>query len=93
MAANSYQIIDTSEARAMLDELHERVTRFNDRVTLTQAGSNGHCVLISQAELEALERALEILSGTSNAIAMRDEVLRIAAATEESQIRSAASFS
>jgi hypothetical protein len=37
--------------------------------------------LISQAELEALERAIEILSETNDGAALRSEVLRIATAT------------
>ena len=82
MAGKSFQVLSTSEAEVLLDELHNRVSEYNDRVDITCKGSKLRCVLISQAELEGLEKAVEILSETNDGVAMREEVLRIAMATE-----------
>ena len=80
MAGKSYQVLSTSEAKALLDELHQNISEFNNRVFITRKDSRQRCVLISEAELQGLERAVEILSETHDAAALRDEVLRIAAA-------------
>ena len=80
MAGKSYQVLSTSDAKAILDELHDRISKFHDRVFITRAGSNARSVLISKEELDGLERAVEILSQTDDGMAMRDEVARIAVA-------------
>ena len=49
-----------------LGQLHEYVTRYNARIEITQAGSDERCVLVSKKELDALERAIEILSDTDD---------------------------
>ena len=77
----------------MLDSLHDRITRNLDRVIISRPGVESRCVLISQAELDALERALEILSCTPEASAMRAEVLRIAASAASQGSISASSLS
>jgi PHD/YefM family antitoxin component YafN of YafNO toxin-antitoxin module len=82
MLRKSYQVLTTDEVRTMLDKLHESVTRNLERVVITREGSEARCVLISLAELDAVERALDILSGTAEALAMRDEVMRIAGRAE-----------
>ncbi len=78
MLTKPYQVLETSEVRALLENLHEDVTRDHERVVIVRPGSDARCVLISQAELDAMERALEILSGTTDAAIMRQEVARIA---------------
>jgi PHD/YefM family antitoxin component YafN of YafNO toxin-antitoxin module len=52
------------EVQARFGELHQAVCRDTGRVEV----HNGEhcCVLISKAELESLEQALEILSNTSD---------------------------
>ena len=78
MSANCYRIVDAGDSRATLGSLHDQVTVELDRVIVTNGDSSARSVLISERELQGLERALEILSGTTDARAMREEVLRIA---------------
>ena len=78
MAGKSFEIINTSQANSILDQLHDRVTQYHQRVILTRTGTNARTVLISEAELESLERAIEILSETNDGAAMRSHVQRIA---------------
>ena len=78
MAGKSYQVLKINEAKQLLDALHHRVVEFNDRVVISSERSEQRCVMISQAELDGLERAVEILSQTDEGAAIRDEVLRIA---------------
>jgi PHD/YefM family antitoxin component YafN of YafNO toxin-antitoxin module len=76
--SKSFQVLDGGKAAAVFEKLHEQVARFHQRVIITTKGSKARCVLISAEELEALERALEILSATSHAQAMHEQVKQIA---------------
>ncbi|MDQ4039070.1 MAG: type II toxin-antitoxin system Phd/YefM family antitoxin [Actinomycetota bacterium] len=60
-----------SEARSALSRLVERVDSTHERVTITR---NGHpaAVLISPADLEALEETLDVLSDPVTMQALRD---------------------
>lgn len=60
-------------------ELHQLVHARNGRVEL-HTHDGDICVLISKTELDALEQALEILSGTDEVQAMREHLTQIAAA-------------
>jgi len=62
-------------------QLHEHVTRTLGRIEITRAGSDDRCVLMSKRELEALERALEILSDTHDVRDMSGKIAQLAAAT------------
>jgi PHD/YefM family antitoxin component YafN of YafNO toxin-antitoxin module len=73
-----YPFVDVTEARASMQELFDQVSQNNSRVVVASEKSEARCVLISEVELAALEKALEILSGTNDATQMRAEVLRIA---------------
>lgn len=66
--------------------LHRRVLRSNDRIELT-CRDGGTTVLISKAELDALEEALEILSDTNEVRALRLEVQRVAVNDRRSALR------
>lgn len=61
-----------------LVQLHDLVVRQRGRVEFAANGGDVS-VLISKHELDAVEKALEILSHTSDVRAMRDELARIAA--------------
>jgi PHD/YefM family antitoxin component YafN of YafNO toxin-antitoxin module len=78
MSHDIFPVLDAGQARAILEKLHADVARHHGRAVITANGSDARCVLISEDELIALERALEILSGTTDAAIMRTEVLRIA---------------
>jgi PHD/YefM family antitoxin component YafN of YafNO toxin-antitoxin module len=64
-----------------LARLHELVTRTRARVEITRAGSDERCVLLSGTELDALERAIEILSDTATVRDIRGQIAQLAAAT------------
>ena len=57
------------------------MTRTKGRVEITRPGSEQRCVLISQEELQSLERALEILSDTDEVRSMCGQIAQLAAAT------------
>ena len=78
MSIQLHQTLNSTKAKVLLDEIHEHVSRYHGRVVITREGADARCVLISEAELLGMEKALEILSGTKDAAAMRAEVLRIA---------------
>ncbi|HEX3355975.1 MAG TPA: hypothetical protein VHS31_03245 [Tepidisphaeraceae bacterium] len=79
MVEKQYPILDAGEVGASIENLHDQIAKEYDRVVITRRGTDARCVLISHAELHALERALEILSGSVDGALMRAEVLRIAA--------------
>jgi hypothetical protein len=68
-----------------LSELHQRVARFWGRIEVTNA-SGETCVLISKAELDSIERALEILCELPGNDSICKELTRIShlCRTEES---------
>jgi PHD/YefM family antitoxin component YafN of YafNO toxin-antitoxin module len=72
---------DVSLIASNLHALHEHVTRCKARVEITRPGSDERCVLISSAELESLERALEILSDTEDVRDICGTIARLAAQT------------
>jgi PHD/YefM family antitoxin component YafN of YafNO toxin-antitoxin module len=65
------------------EQLHERVARGHGRIVLTREGCDDVCILISKAELESLERALEILSETNDFRAMCQSLTSVAASTSQ----------
>ena len=85
MSRQMFAVVDSGQARAVFDKLHEDVARHHGRVVITRNGTDARCVLMSEVELHALERALEILSGTTDAAEMRAEVMRIAAGLAENR--------
>ena len=72
---------DASLIASNLAQLHEFVARTKGRIEITRAGSDERCVLISQEELQSLERALEILSDTDNVRDIQVQIAQLAAAT------------
>jgi PHD/YefM family antitoxin component YafN of YafNO toxin-antitoxin module len=72
---------DVSLIASNLVQLHEFVTRTKGRIEITRAGSDERCILISQEELQSLERALEILSDTDNVRDIQVQIAQLAAAT------------
>jgi PHD/YefM family antitoxin component YafN of YafNO toxin-antitoxin module len=60
-----------------LSDLHDQVLRRQNRVELVD-GQGESCVLIAKSELDALEKALAILSETDDAREMRQNVARVA---------------
>ena len=61
-------------------KLHEAVGCGHGRIEITRRGCADVCVLISKAELEALERAMEILAESAEFKAMCDNIAQLVAA-------------
>jgi PHD/YefM family antitoxin component YafN of YafNO toxin-antitoxin module len=55
-------VVDTDGLGERLADLHRRVTEGRLRIEVTCPGSDERCVIISKAELDSLEQALELLS-------------------------------
>jgi PHD/YefM family antitoxin component YafN of YafNO toxin-antitoxin module len=77
----NYQAYDVSIVAPALEQLHEHVTRTDGRVEITRRGTDDRCVLIGKRELDALERALEILSDTDGAKALRAQIAQVVSRT------------
>jgi PHD/YefM family antitoxin component YafN of YafNO toxin-antitoxin module len=80
MSDQPFQSLDVSHLRSALNKIHEQVAGNHGRVELTRAGCDDVCVILSKAELESLERALEIFSETAEYKAMCDNLSRLAVA-------------
>ena len=78
-SCGAFGSMDVTAAAADLAKLHARVCLDRGRIEITRSGCDESCVLISRDELEALERALEILSTTDGAAAMRLQLRGLAA--------------
>jgi PHD/YefM family antitoxin component YafN of YafNO toxin-antitoxin module len=74
-----FSSLDVSRARRALERLHEQVSFEQGRVEIKRHGSEHVCVMISKAELEALETALEILSDSAEYKSMCENLSRVAA--------------
>ena len=79
---------DVSLIASNLGQLHEFVARTKGRIEITRAGTDERCVLISQEELQSLERALEILSDTDNVRDIQVQIAQLAAATGPAAVAS-----
>ena len=82
---SAFRTVDVTEFRRLLTSLHEQVGCCRGRVEVKRRGCDDVCVLIGKAELEALERALEILCDSAEYKAMCDTVAQLAAATGTAQ--------
>jgi len=71
---------DVSLAAQTLPQLHEYVTSQDARVELTRPGSDERCVLVSKRDLEALEKAVVILSNTEDMRTVSEKLAQLAAA-------------
>ena len=61
-ADQCFQTLDVTRFRQAIADLHEVVGCNRGRVEVTRPECDDHCVLISKAELESLERALQIFA-------------------------------
>jgi len=84
MAANGvqslFQTLDLTRFRQAMAKLHEVVGCGKGRIEITRRGCDDVCVLISKAELESLEQALEILTECEHYKAMCDNLTQLVAA-------------
>ena len=75
-----FQTLDVTRFRQAMAKFHEVVGCGRGRIEVTRRGCDDVCILISKAELEALERALEILSESAEYKAMCDNISQLVAA-------------
>ena len=83
MSAGCFHTLSIVQFLRAADDLHTRVARGHGRIEITRDGCEEVCVLISKAELESLERALEILAETTEFRAMCQRLASVAAASGE----------
>lgn len=76
----NFQSLDVTRFRQTLAKLHEAVGCGNGRIEITRRGCDDVCVMISKAELEGLEQALEILTQSSEYKSMCDNLQNLAVA-------------
>lgn len=80
MSEDCFQSLDFTAFRRSLARLHLQVGQLKGRIEIKRRGCDDVCVLISKAELESLESALEILSNGDEFQAMCRDISQIAAA-------------
>ena len=80
MPADSFQNLDVARFRQAVADLHEVVGTAKGRIEVSRQGSGDVCVLISKAELESLERALQIFAETVEFEHMSKQIAEIVAA-------------
>jgi PHD/YefM family antitoxin component YafN of YafNO toxin-antitoxin module len=78
MPGGCFQSIDLNSCGPALDDLHQRVSTGYGRIEITRTGCDDACVLISKAELETLEKAIELLSQSDHYKAMCAQLGHIA---------------
>ena len=76
-----FQSLDVTRFRRALASLHEAVGCGKGRIEVTRPGCEDVCVLISKAELESLERALQIFAESAEFERMSKQIAEIVAAT------------
>ncbi|HZL38367.1 MAG TPA: hypothetical protein VFC78_23845 [Tepidisphaeraceae bacterium] len=75
-----FQTLELTRLRRALAKVHGQVAGRHGRIEVTHDGCDDVCVILSKAELESLERALEILTETAEYKAMCDTLTQVAAA-------------
>lgn len=78
MSAACFQRLGLGQFQGLAEESHANVARGHGRIEITRDGCDDVCVLISKAELDALERALEIFSQTPDFRSMCDHLASLA---------------
>jgi PHD/YefM family antitoxin component YafN of YafNO toxin-antitoxin module len=78
MAGECFQTLDIVRLRRTMARIHEQVSGQCGRIVVTRDGCDDVCILISKAELESLERALEIFAQSDEFKAMSDQIARVA---------------
>ena len=79
-AAECFQNLDVARFRKAVADLHEIVGTAKGRIEVSRQGCDDVCVLISKAELDSLERALQIFAETVEFEHMSRQIAEIVAA-------------
>ena len=78
-----FDCCDHSELKDLLQEVCEVVSQGHGRIEITACDARHRCVIISKEELEHLESALAILSGTGVARSAHASVARLCTTVEQ----------
>jgi len=78
MSGPCFHTLGLGQFQRLVEESHAGVARGHGRIEITRDGCDDVCILISKTELDALERALEILSETAEFRAMCESVASVA---------------
>ena len=79
---NSFPSLNLAQVQSELMKLYEKVACDKGRVEIVSGSGACECVLISKAELEGLENALEILSNADGVKLLTAELAELAHAAE-----------
>jgi PHD/YefM family antitoxin component YafN of YafNO toxin-antitoxin module len=79
-----FRTIGAAEATQSLTDLLKQVSAGFGRIEIVGPREDCICVLLSKTELDSLEQALEILSGTTGARQMHQQIHEIATAAHVS---------
>jgi PHD/YefM family antitoxin component YafN of YafNO toxin-antitoxin module len=79
MSDDCFQTLDISGLQSALAHVHERVSGRHGRVEVTREDCDDVCVMVSKAELQSLEQALEILAESETFKSMSEQIARVAA--------------
>ena len=82
MSSECFQNLDVTRFRRALANLHELVGCGKGRIEVTRRGCDDACVLISKAELESLERALQIFAESAEFERMSRQIAELVAAAD-----------
>ena len=74
---SQHPTLDVTRFRRALASIHEQVSCGHGRVEVKRKGCDDVCVMISKTELEAMERALEILAECSEYKSMCDTLSKL----------------
>ena len=86
-AADCFQNVDVARFRQAVADLHEIVGTAKGRIEVSRQGCDDVCVLISKAELDSLERALQIFAETVEFEHMSRQIAEIVAAAGGPPVR------
>jgi len=86
MSGGCFNTLSVSQFIRAVEELHGQVASGHGRIVITRDGCDDVCVLISKAELEGLEQALEILSSTPDFQSMCKTLASVAASTSHQPV-------
>jgi hypothetical protein len=75
--------VDMTKVGKSIRRMHDRVCAQRGRVEITRAGCDDICVMISKAELQSLERALQIFADSASFAEMADDLKRVLALAHE----------
>ena len=79
---DSFATLHISQVQNDLLSIYEKIACENGRVEILHTDGACRCVLISKAELDSLERAIEMLSDGAGVREMRDSLAQVLAQSE-----------